>query len=536
MSLANLAHRPVKGLSGRSPQRYVEPVSPQDRTLRPAAHGGTTPRRPAGAATVGRMSSLLLREARIGLRGPVRNVLIADGRVASIDMAAHPADEVVDLGGATLLPGLWDTHVHAAQWAQTRRRVDLSGARSAREAAELVRGRRGRTVGYGFRDALWPDAPHKSLLQAVAPDQPIVLVSNDLHTAWFSPAALAEIGRGDHPTGVLREHECYAAMAALPPPAEGVLDRWVAEAGTAAAARGVVGVLDFEYADNLADWRRRAAGHRMDVRVVCSIPRDRLNDAIAAGVRTGDPVPGAVPGAADLLTVGPVKLFVDGSLNTRTAYCADPYPEGGGHGSLETPPDELEPVMRRAAEHGIRPAVHAIGDLAVGVALDAFERIGCPGRIEHAQLLRPEDVARFARPGLVASVQPAHAPDDRDVAERHWPGRTGRAYAYADLLRAGATLEFGSDAPVAPLDPWDGIASAVARTDDERDPWHPEQAVSVADALRASARGRAGVEVGEVADLVIVADDPAGLAPAALRDVEVLGTLLGGRWTHRGSW
>jgi Predicted metal-dependent hydrolase with the TIM-barrel fold len=478
------------------------------------------------------MASLLLREARVGLRGPVRNVLIADGRVASIEPAAEAAtphaDEVVDLGGATLLPGLWDCHVHAVQWAQTRRRIDLSRARSAKEAAELVRGARGFTVGFGFRDGLWPDVPDKSLLEAVAPGVPVVLVSNDLHTAWFSPAALAEIGRGDHPTGVLREQDCYTAMAALPPPGEGELDRWVAEATTAAAARGVVGVLDFEFADNLADWPRRVAEQRVDVRVICSIPRDRLDDAIAAGVRTGDPI-----GTAGLLEVGPVKLFVDGSLNTRTAYCADPYPSGGGHGSLETPLEELEAIMRRAAEHGIRPAVHAIGDLAVGVALDAFERIGCPGRIEHAQLLRPGDAARFARPGLVTSVQPAHAPDDRDVAELHWAGRTGRAYAYADLLRAGATLEIGSDAPVAPLDPWDGITAAVARTDDDREPWHPEQAISLAEALRASARGRDGVAPGDPADLVIVADDPATLDPARLREIEVLGTLLAGRWTHR---
>ena len=483
----------------------------------------------AGPTNVGRMSSVLLREVRVGLQGPVRNVLIADGRVAEIGTATPPADETVNLGGATLLPGLWDCHVHAAQWAQTRRRIDVSGARSAKEAAELVRDGTGFTVGFGFRDALWPDEPHKSLLEAVAPGRPTVLVSNDLHTAWFSPAALAAIGRGDHPTGVLREHECYTAMAALPPPAEGELDRWVAEAMTAAAARGVVGVLDFEYADNLADWRRRVAGHRLDVRVICSIPRDRLDEAIAAGARTGE----AVPGGDGLLTVGPVKMFVDGSLNTRTAYCADPYPSGGGHGSLETPPEELEATMRRAAEHGLHPAVHAIGDLAVDIALSAYERIGCPGRIEHAQLLRPGDAARFARPGLITSVQPAHAPDDRDVAERQWPGRTGRAYAYADLLRAGATLELGSDAPVAPLDPWDGIQAATARTDDDREPWHPEQAISLRDALRASARGRDGVHVGDVADLMIVADDPAAVDPARLRHIEVVGTLLGGRWTHR---
>ncbi|WP_344974239.1 amidohydrolase [Streptosporangium fragile] len=486
-------------------------------------------------------SRLLLRNARIGPGGPVRHVLIVDGRVAEVSAeppppggpAGEPA-EIVDVGGGTLLPGLWDAHVHSLQWAQARRRVDLTSARSAREAVELVvphAGPAGLTIGYGFRDGLWPDTPHKSLLQAAAPDRAIALVSNDLHTAWLSPAALAAVGRGGHPTGVLRERDCYDAMAELPPPPREELDRWVAEATTAAAARGVVGLLDFEFADNVTDWSRRVAEHRIDVRVACSIPKDRLEEAIGRGLRTGDPV----AGSEGLLEVGPVKMFVDGSLNTRTAYCEDPYPGTAARGLLETGPDELYAVMSLAARHGIHPAVHAIGDLAAGIALDAFERVGCPGRIEHAQLVRAEDFARFARPGLVAGVQPAHAPDDREVADLHWCGRTGRAFAYADLLAAGATLELGSDAPVAPLDPWDGIASAVTRTDDERPPWHPEQALPLPVALAAAGRGRTGVRPGDPADLVITESDPAALGGEDLRRMPVLGTLLGGRWTHRRS-
>ncbi|MFI6450746.1 amidohydrolase [Streptosporangium amethystogenes] len=477
-------------------------------------------------------SRLLLRDVRIGPGGPLRHVLIVDGRVAEVATEPPACDESVDVGGATLLPGLWDAHVHSVQWAQARRRIDLTSARSAREAVDLVAPRAGTagfTVGYGFRDGLWPDTPDKSLLEAAAPGCPIVLVSNDLHTAWFSPAALAVIGRGGHPTGVLRERDCYDAMAQMPPPPEAELDRWVAEATTAAAARGVVGVLDFEFADNVTDWTRRISRGAVDVRVSCSIPVNRLREAIDRGLRTGEPV----AGSGGLLEVGPVKTFVDGSLNTRTAYCADPYPGGEARGLLETPPEELYGVMELAAGHGIAPAVHAIGDLAVGIALDAFERVGCPGRIEHAQLVRPEDFGRFARPGLVAGVQPAHAPDDREVADLHWRGRTGRAFAYADLLAAGARLELGSDAPVAPLDPWDGIASAVARTDDERPPWHPEQAISLPVALAAAGRGRAGVRPGDPADLMITEYDPAGLDGDGLRHMPILGTLLGGRWTHR---
>lgn len=482
------------------------------------------------------MASKVLRNGRIGVAGARGDVLVEGGTVAAVGPAGAEVPrgaEVVDLDGATVLPGLWDSHVHSAQWALTSRRLNLADARSAAEAADVaVRAARagdwpgGVVVGYGFRDALWGDVPHRGLLRT---GQPVVLISADLHSAWLNDAALTRFGFGEHPDGVLREHECFEVVKNLPAPSTGQLDDWIASDMRAAAARGVVGVLDFEYADNVSDWARRASRGALDVRVRCSVPREALDPAIAAGLRTGSPV----PDAGGLLEAGPVKLFADGSLNTRTAYCADPYPATGTRGVLEIPPDELAGIMRHAWEHGIHPAVHAIGDQANAVVLDAFEAVGCPGRIEHAQLLRAGDAARFARPGLVAGVQPAHCPDDRDVADVIWPGRTGRAYPYRALLEAGAVLEFGSDAPVAPLDPWDSIASAVFRADDDRPAWHPEQAVGVADALAASSRGRRLVAAGDPADLVIVGCDPEKAAPAELRSMPVLGTLLAGRWTYR---
>ncbi|GAA1268075.1 amidohydrolase family protein [Sphaerisporangium rubeum] len=477
------------------------------------------------------MSSLLLRDARTGPGGPVGDILIVDGLIAEPGTQPPPGTETVDVHGGTVLPGLWDTHVHAVQWAQTRRRVDLSGATSARHAVDLMTANlsSGVTVGFGFRDAMWPDTPGKSLLEAAAPGAALALMSQDLHTVWLSPAALTLVGRGDHPTGVLREQECYAAVTALPRPPEEELDRWVAEAATAAAARGVVGIQDFEMADNVTDWTRRARTRLLDVRVVCSIPRNRLEEAIGRGLRTGDPV----PGSGGLLEVGPVKIFTDGSLNTKTAYCEHPYPGTTSRGSLEIAPAELRTLMALATAHGVHPAVHAIGDLAVTITLDAFETVGCPGRIEHVQLVAPADLPRFRRPHLVASVQPAHAPDDRDIADTYWKDRTHHAYPYAALSAAGATLEFGSDAPVAPLDPWDAIASAVTRTDDTRSPWHPDQSLPLSTALAASSRGRTTLTPGTPADLVITADDPATVPDGKLRTIEVTGTLLAGRWTHR---
>jgi predicted amidohydrolase YtcJ len=476
---------------------------------------------------------VLLRRVRLGLHGRMADVRLAGGTVAEIGSGVPAGDaQVIDGRGGTLLPGLVDAHVHAAQWASSRRRVRLDDAGSAREAVDLVvsaaRTQPGELViGGGFRDGLWPDKPHKDLLERALPGRPVALLSNDLHTVWLSPAALTLIG-WDHATGVLVEGDCYRATTALPTAPTEQLDRWVLEAAEAAAARGVTAIMDFEYADTVADWTRRLTLGPTPVRVGCVIARHVLDEAIARGHRTGDPV----PGSDGLLTVGPYKLFVDGSLNTRTAYCHDPYPGLASHGRLELPPAELVPLMATAHRHGIRPAVHAIGDRATAIALDAFAEVGCPGRIEHAQLVHPDDIARFADLGVTIGIQPAQAPDDRDVADRYWAGRTGRAFPYAELLAAGARLEIGSDAPVSPLDPWDGIASAVARTNDERPSWHPEQAIPLADALRAASGGRADVRVGDPADLVVVAVDPTDLAPHELRDIPVVATLMAGRPTY----
>ena len=176
------------------------------------------------------------------------------------------------------------------------------------------------------------------------------------------------------------------------------------------------------------DWRRRATPA---TRIRCVIAKFLLDETIERGLRPATR-------SSDLLTVGPLKIFMDGSLNTRTAYCHDHYPGGDYDGELLEPLDELLPLLRKAVDHGIGLALHAIGDRANTLALDAFAALGVGGRIEHAQLLDPADVPRFAALDVVAGVQPAHQPDDRDAADHHWSGRTDRAFAYAALHRAGA--------------------------------------------------------------------------------------------------
>jgi predicted amidohydrolase YtcJ len=475
------------------------------------------------------VTSLLLCDVRLGLGGPKVDVRVTGGYVTAIAPDLPRTGDVVDGGRGTLLPGLVDAHVHATQWASSRRRIPLAAARSAAEAVDMVV-RANPTdelvMGHGFRDGAWPDEPHKDMLARALPGRAVALFSNDLHTLWLSPAALRLVGR-DHPSGVLVENDCMAATADLPSASTETSDEWVLAATDAAAARGVTGIVDYEYADTVTDWLRRMGFRSPSVRVSAVVARPLLDTAISRGHRTGD----VVAGSDGLLTVGPYKLFVDGSLNTRTAYCHSPYPDDS-HGLVELPFDALVTLMAKASGHGISPAVHAIGDHANTIALDAFTAVGCSGRIEHAQLVRASDLSRFASLGVVASVQPAHQPDDRDVADQHWAGRTSDAFPYAALLAAGATLELGSDAPVAPLDPWDGIASAVTRTDDSRPPWHPEQAIPLPVALAAASKGRGSVRVGDVADLLVTTVDPGLVAPHELRDIPVRLTVLGGRVTH----
>ncbi|WP_456785793.1 amidohydrolase [Cellulomonas sp. P5_C5] len=483
--------------------------------------------------TVPTTRDVLLRDARlVDVDGPV-DVLLRDGRVAAVGPGLDADAPQVRLDGRWVMPGLWDAHVHLTQWALARRRLDVSGATSAAHAVSLVAAAPApppgtALVGFGFRDGLWPDVPTAALLDAVVGDRPVVLVSGDLHCAWASTAGLRFLGVGSHPTGLLREAEWLPLQGAVDHVPDDVADALVDDASAAAAARGVVGVVDLEIADNVAVWRRRAASRPARLRVRAGVWEEFLDRVVREDLHTGDTVAG-------LVTQGPLKVITDGSLNTRTAYCHDPYAGLTGpnaHGVLAVPPSRLAPLMAHATRHGLRCAIHAIGDSANALALDAFAESGAAGSIEHAQLVSWEDVERFAALGVIASVQPEHAMDDRDVADRYWPGRTDRAFAFGSLHRAGVRLALGSDAPVAPLDPWVAADAAVARSRDGRPAWHPEQAIDRRVALESSVDGRGlTVTVGAPADLVVLDADP---LTAPLRGMPVAGTVVAGGWTHRG--
>lgn len=465
------------------------------------------------------------------------DVRIADGQVA--DVVDHGqfdhGDSSYNAEGRWLIPGLYDGHAHLTQYAIQQSRIDLSGATSAAEAIDLVAAALGPApdpeapvIGARFRDGLWPEPLHKDLLDRRFGRLPVIMISADLHCGWASSAGIALLGHPDHPTGVLKEDVWFGALMRLPQPSEERTDALVENVIAASVRRGLVGLRDFEFADNLTVWERRQRSGRTPIRVDCAVLAPDLSDAATRGLTAGQPL----PGSTGLLTLGPVKVFVDGSLNTRTALCHDPYPGTQGNGVTVLDHDALTAIMQQAQQRKMIMAVHAIGDLANTIALDCFERTGAGGSIEHAQLVADDDLGRYAALGVTASVQPWHAIDDWQVADRYWAGRTGRAFPLAALAGAGAMIEFGSDAPVAPLDPWRAIAAAVDREPIIGRPWHPEQQLRFADALRFSTRGRGTVRTGQPADLVLLDADPCTLDAPELITIDVHATAVAGRWLH----
>jgi predicted amidohydrolase YtcJ len=460
---------------------------------------------------------MILRNAR-DLRGLSAGGAGVSKPTPSDITVGDPAGPVIDLEGRWVVPGLWDHHVHFGQWTLGLRWVDVSPASSAAEAAAIVRGAidQGRhqpgtvLMGSGFRDGLWPDEPRLDLLDFG--DVPVGLISGDVHTVWTNRAALRMLKRPESDWW-LREQPAYDINLQLSQVPAEQLDRWALDAAAGAAARGVTGLVDLEMDDAPGAWARRFGTGFRGLRVQAAVY----------------PHTPALPDFAHpLYEVGPYKLFTDGSLNTRTAWCDDPYPGTADVGLPTYEPGGLLAAAREGVARGLVPTIHAIGDRAVREALDVFEALATSGEsrggsMQHVQLIADADIPRLAALGVEASVQPEHAMDDRDIADRYWAGRTGRAYAFRSLLDAGVRLTFGSDAPVAPLDPWVAMAAAVTRSRDGREPWHPEQRITPLEALAASTHNHPG-------DLVVVEKDP--LVPENLRDMPVYATMVAGEWTY----
>ncbi|OFT58572.1 hydrolase [Brachybacterium sp. HMSC06H03] len=476
---------------------------------------------------------------------------IDDGVIVEVgaSLPRRAGEEVLDADGALAIPGLWDQHVHTGQLAQAHARLDTTGAGSVGVLLERVRaelaarretGAAGAAlIGFGHRLVDFAIPPTVPALDEVTGSVPTVLIGGDAHHAWLNSAALHALGLPPR-DGIVAEEDWFALAPRLPelPGVAESVATGAAMLQRQALQRGVVGLVDMEWGRPWESWPHRS-------------PRMRIRTAVYPEELAA--APGPTDTALDpsgLVTMGPLKVIVDGALGSHSAYTREAYTDGhgyAGHGVLSVGPEALRDALAEARRRGLTAAVHAIGDAAAQVALAAIAEVGIAARIEHAQMLTDDDIDAMASLGVVASVQPAHLLDDRDATEAIWPGHGTQAFRLRDLREAGVELALGSDAPVAPLDPWLAMAAAVHRSADERPAWHPSQQLQPREALAASIDGVGRLAVGGRADLVLLegadelfADVPVGTdglmdeaaareAAARLRAVDPLATVAAGR-------
>jgi predicted amidohydrolase YtcJ len=445
-------------------------------------------------------------------RGVAPEVLASgDGRILAVGRAAvemGAGARVVELEGR-VLPGLGDSHLHLHELVRLRLDLDLSGTRTAAGVLRRVAARSRRlrpedwVVGSGWSGRLFPggSSPSRGALDRAAGGRPVVLLSRDEHSVWASTRALEMAGipwqapdphpmvvdrdADGAPTGLVREGG-PGFLRQLPRPDGAAYERALERVLQQLSSLGLCSVHSMDPPETYFALQRLHSRGRLPLRVTYNLPADLLEDAGRLGLRQGlgDP----------WLRLYGVKAFVDGSLGSGTAEM-----QGGG-GVARLSDSDLRDLVELSTRTELNLCLHAIGDMAVHRALRALRAgVGSwPGwrpRIEHAQLVDPADVALFKEVGAVASMQPLHAPADREMADRMWTGLTGNAYAWGRLARAGVRLAFGSDAPVESADPILGLEAATGWR--RRAGWHPELALTWTQALKAYTSGVAfagGVE------------------------------------------
>jgi len=484
-----------------------------------------------------------------------------DGKVRLVGSAASVARSVpastlsFDLPGAIITPGLVDGHTHLGLWAVNRRRVELTGCRSRAEAIARVAAAvpvQGWVVGQGWDANGWSSPPDRHALDQVQ-QGPVYLDSLDVHSAWLNTTALHIAGitrdtvdpsggrivrdAAGEPTGVLLERAIELVTPFLPEPPADVLEAALLEAQAAAHRVGITGIHNVENLATLDAFRRIEAAGKLRLRVLFHPPVAALAQMIAEHAQSGD-------GTA-WLTIGGIKLFLDGSLGSRTAWMLRPYTGSSDRGMPITTEAEARAAVHAAANAGIAATVHAIGDAAVRRALNLLEDlppVTLPHRIEHFQCVHPADLDRAGRAGIILSMQPAHLFTDIPLIERHWADRAAGAYAFKSLLQSGARLVFGSDVPVASLDPREGIYAAMERRgqDGTASGWGAGEKLSFGDCLTAYtlnpavaagvAEHRGRLAPGYDADLVAWSMDPGAERGdgAAVRAGRAVLTVVGG--------
>ncbi|MFH1185768.1 MAG: amidohydrolase [Chloroflexota bacterium] len=502
-------------------------------------------------------------------------IAIDHGEVAAVGgeelLREFDRSEKQDMRGRTILPGLTDSHLHLKAYALSLQRIDCETA-SLEECLRRVRDRAvdmpaGQWIlGHGWNQNAWGKWPSAADIDRVAPDHPTYLTAKSLHASWANTAALrlagihagtaepkdGQIQRSEQgsPTGILLETASELISRLIPEPDPRALAEALESAQRILWTFGLTGVHDFDRRDCFMALQQLHTEGRLKLRVTKNIPVELLEQAFDLGLRTGF--------GDDMLRIGAVKAFMDGALGPRTAAMFQAYDgEPENKGILNHDGEQLFEMGRRAADVGLGMSVHAIGDRANHEVLDAYEHLrayeqqkGLPHlrhRIEHTQLLHPDDALRLARLDVVASMQPLHATSDMLMADTYWGGRTSLAYAWKTQLDAGAHLAFGSDAPVESPDPFRGIHAAVTRRRADGTPglagWHPEQRLSVQQAIEGFTLGAAYAAYAEkrqgrladgyLADLIVLEQDPFSIDPDELKSLRSSATMIGGEWVYQ---
>lgn len=506
-------------------------------------------------------------------------VLVKDGRIVAVgsETGLPNAERRLDLRGRCVLPGLIDAHLHFRWFAQSLSWVHLADVADFEEVKRRVKDAALKAApgewirGDGWNKNLWDLGrfPNKHDLDAFTPDNPVLLDSRDGHLIWSNSLALKiagitrdtpEVPGGEierdakgEPTGILKEEAEKLVLAVVKEPSREE-ERKAFERGVKEAQRfGLTGVHDCSSMSQASPieliQEAKQEGH-LGLRFTCMIATDALDDAIQLGIRTGAGDSG--------LRWGGVKILFDGALGSQTAAMIEPYEGSDKKGILAITEDVLSETIQKAAVYGIASAIHAIGDYANRIVLDAIARARnkeCPDpglwlrhRIEHAQCVRAGDVRRFKELGVIASMQPVHIPGDIPIAERYWGARSRDAFVTRSFLDAGVPLCFGSDAAVETLDPMKGIWAAVCRQRWDGTPeqgWYPAQRLSVAEAVHAYTLGAAyasgeealkgSIQPGKLADFTVLDRDIFQVPTDEIRDVHVAMTILNGEVVYEKS-
>jgi predicted amidohydrolase YtcJ len=506
------------------------------------------------------------------------NRILDVGTEADLRPLLRPGGTAVDLSGRAVIPGLTDAHVHFGWFSMGlyRGEIDLDNVPSKEEAVARVSRKvldtpPGQWIqGGGWNKNIWTESsfPTAADLDEVASEHPIALEDKSHHATWVNSRALALAGltattpsppggeilrdQSGKPTGVLLETAADLVHGIIPEPDVDTMVHALREAIPGAHRLGLTGFHDPGSPIVLGALQVLRERDELGLRALVHIPSDELDAALQLGLRSG---------LGDTnLRIGGLKIFADGALGPQSAHMLAPYEGLAQDTGLPTvSTNEMTGMIERCHLAGLSVAVHAIGDAANRSALDAISSVctrtssqggsspssapWLPHRIEHLQLLHPDDVPRLAQLGVVASMQPIHATSDMEMAERHWGRRCDLSYAWRSVLESGAVLAFGSDCPVETLDPLAGIHAAVTRRRADGEPgtegWIPEQRLTVTEAVHAYTQGAAQVSreaslkgslrPGKLADMVVLSHDIFAISPMDILEARVELTIFDGR-------